>query len=117
MAKDPAEAKKWKEMFLQANVPNVLYISGMELAKRGRPGDMENAVRYWWRRAAEWKNPSLEAIPSVAAAQYQLGRCYYYGIVLEEDKAAGIEWHRKAAENGDPDAKKLLDSLKGAPPQ
>ncbi len=117
VAKDPAEAKKWKEMFLQANVPNVLYISGMELAKCGRPGDMEDAVRYWWRRAAEWKNPSLEAIPSVAAAQYQLGRCYYYGIVLEEDKAAGIEWHRKAAENGDPDAKKLLDSLKGAPPQ
>ncbi len=116
VAKDPDEAKKWKEMYLQSGVPVVLYTTGMQLAKRGRPGDVEEAVKYW-RRAAEWKNPSLKAVPAVAAAQYQLGKCYYYGIVLQEDKAAGIEWFRKAAKNGDSDAKAMLDVLDSPAPQ
>ena len=116
VAKDPDEAKKWKEMFLQSGVPDVLFTTGMQLAKRGRPSDMEEAVRFW-RRAAEWKDPSLDAIPSVAAAQYELGRCYYYGIVFQEDKAAGTEWFRRAAKNGDPDAKAMLDVLDNAVPQ
>lgn len=110
VAKDPDEAKKWKEMYLQSGVPVVLYTTGMQLAKRGRPGDVEEAVKYW-RRAAEWKDPSLNAVPAVGAAQYQLGRSLYYGIGLHENKSAGIEWFRKAAKNGNSDAKEMLEVL------
>ena len=114
VAKDPDEANKWKQMYLQSDVPVILYTTGMQLAKRGRPGDMEEALGFW-RRAAEWKNPSLKAVPAVAAAQYELGRCLYYGIGLDEDKSAGIEWFRKAAKNGDADAKAILDDLPTGP--
>lgn len=111
--KDPEEADRWMVMDVQSEVlPDLLYRRGMQYAKRGRPGDMEEAVRSW-RKAAGWSTASGKAGPAVAAAQYQLGRCCYYGIGLPEDKAAGLDWFRKAAANGDPDAKEMLDALDG----
>ncbi len=33
-------------------------------------------------------------------AQFELGWCYFHGIVISKDKTMGIKWIRKAAENG-----------------
>jgi len=43
-----------------------------------------------------------------AAAQYQLGDCYFFGNGVEENRAKGIEWIRKAAEQGHAEAQDSL---------
>ena len=43
-----------------------------------------------------------------AAAQYQLGRCYYYGHGVRQDYAEAVKWFRKAAKQGIPDAQNKL---------
>ena len=42
-----------------------------------------------------------------AEAQYRLGSCYYNGDGVNEDKAEAVKWYRKAAEQGDSNARKL----------
>ena len=43
----------------------------------------------WFRKATEQGH---------AAAQYHLGKCYYYGWGVEKDEAEAVDWYRKAAE-------------------
>ena len=44
-------------------------------------------------------------------AEYILGFKYYYGSVVEEDRPAGIEWLKKASENGCRPAQFLLGNI------
>lgn len=37
-------------------------------------------------------------------AQYKLGKCFYDGIGMNEDRVEAVKWYYKAAEQGDPDA-------------
>ena len=46
-----------------------------------------------------------------ARSQFQLAKMYIVGRGVEEDHAQGLEWLRKAAENGCPDARILLEQL------
>ena len=46
-----------------------------------------------------------------ARAQYYLGRMYYEGYGVPQDKAAAVKWYRRAAEQGDAGAQATLDSL------
>ena len=44
-----------------------------------------------------------------ANAQYNLGFMYYYGQGVNKDKAEAAKWYRKAAAQGDADAKRMLE--------
>jgi len=46
-----------------------------------------------------------------ADAQYNLGKAYYYGEGVSEDKKKACEWYRKAAEQGHAFAKTELEKL------
>ena len=43
-----------------------------------------------------------------AAAQYELGYCYFFGEGVEQDMAESVKWWRKAAEQGDAKAQSRL---------
>lgn len=45
-------------------------------------------------------------------AQYLLGDCYENGTGVEQDYKQAAYWYRKAAKQGDPDAKEALERLK-----
>ncbi len=47
-----------------------------------------------------------------AAAQYNLGCCYYKGNGVAKDMSEAVKWLRKAAEQGLEPAKKALELLK-----
>ena len=49
-----------------------------------------------YEEAAAWYKQA--ALSGYEAAQDYLGRCYYYGNGVEEDKEEAVEWYRKAAE-------------------
>jgi TPR repeat protein len=46
-----------------------------------------------------------------AVAMYNLGVNYFYGQGVVENKAQAGHWYRKSAEAGDPDAKRVLETL------
>ena len=47
-----------------------------------------------------------------AEAQYKLGDCYYWGEEgVVEDKVEAVKWYRKAAEQGNVNAKKALEHI------
>lgn len=56
----------------------------------------------WWQKVAE---------QGYAYAQYNLGIMYQYGQGVEQSNEKAVEWYRKAADQGDPDAKKKLSEL------
>lgn len=43
--------------------------------------------------------------------QYELAMCYFEGNGLEKDYAKAVEWFRKAAEQGNKDAKEHLEEM------
>lgn len=45
---------------------------------------------------------------SNVAAMYELGRCYFFGFGVEENKIEAVEWFRKAAEAGEEGAQEWL---------
>ena len=45
----------------------------------------------WYTEAAEQGN---------AVAQFTLGKCYFYGEGVEQDKQNAVEWYTRAAEQG-----------------
>lgn len=47
----------------------------------------------------------------LAAAQCRMGECYQYGTGVPRDLAQAKEWYRKAAKQGDEDARKRLNEL------
>ena len=44
-------------------------------------------------------------------AQYQLGKCYEYGIGVLTDKREAMRWYRLAADQGQSDANNRLKSM------
>ncbi|MBQ7482759.1 MAG: sel1 repeat family protein, partial [Bacteroidaceae bacterium] len=56
---------------------------------------------------------TLSAEQGFDLAQLQLGRCYFFGVGINKDKAKAREWYAKAAEQGNRDAQYALDSLNG----
>lgn len=48
------------------------------------------------QKAVEWYTKAAEQ--GHAAAQYNLGNCYYDGEGVEKDLQKAIEWYTKAAE-------------------
>ena len=70
---------------------NTVWASSM-LPGRGVAEDVVEAVK-WYRKAAE---------QNYAAAQYQLGVCYYRRGGVAKDLAEAAKWYRKAAEQNHP---------------
>jgi TPR repeat protein len=58
------------------------------------------AAFFWFKKAAEQND---------ARAQKRLAFCYFQGIGTDRDTNQGLEWLRKSAQNGDIEAKSLLD--------
>ena len=56
----------------------------------------------WLRKSAE-----ADYVPS----QKELGSCYETGSGVEKDDAEAVKWYRKAAEQGDEEAKNVLKHL------
>ena len=52
-----------------------------------------------------------------AEAQYNLGICYYNGRGVKKDTAEAVKCFRKAAKNGNSEAKAMLDVLDSPVPQ
>lgn len=82
-------------------------LSPSEMNKRGddffhgRNGvskDYAEAVK-WYRKAAEQGD---------AAAQCNLGFCYYYGKDVLQNYTEAVKWYRKAAEQGNARAQRIL---------
>ena len=46
-----------------------------------------------------------------AQAQRSLGMLYYYGVGVKKDRAESVKWLRKAADQGDEAAKKMLSEI------
>ncbi len=66
-----------------------------------------------WKKVSLGSQNNLEILKSAAEegnveAQFKLGRCYYYGEGVEQDKAEAVKWYRKAAEQGNADAQSSL---------
>lgn len=47
-----------------------------------------------------------------AEAQYELGNCYFYGNDVKKDFPQAFKWYQKAAEQGHPQAKDVLEQYK-----
>ena len=60
----------------------------------------------------EFDDLLAEATQGNAAAQYNLGWCYQYGIGVGKDYEKAVSWYTKAAKQGDVDAQDGLKSLK-----
>jgi TPR repeat protein len=73
---------------------------------RGLEPDLNEAF-YWWRQAASWGR-----LESAKTAYYRVGRIYAEGRVVVKDKTQAIFWLEKAVDNGQLEAKALLDELK-----
>lgn len=72
--------------------------------ERGRGG-----LRYDERSAAMWYKKAAEQ--GYKSAFFSLGEAYAYGRGVEKDYGEATNWCRKAAENGNAGAKKLLGDL------
>jgi TPR repeat protein len=57
---------------------------------------------FWYQKAAEQGN---------AAAQYNLGMCYYKGLGVRQDYNEAMRWLRKAAEQGLAEAVQFIEAL------
>ena len=53
----------------------------------------------------------LAALQGLAAAQYNLGRCFAAGLGVRKDEAEAARWYRMAAEQGNPAAQNALAIL------
>ena len=66
---------------------------------KGLKQNYESAV-FWYTKAAEAGNEY---------AQYNLGRCYEFGMGIEKSFEKAIYWYKKAARNGNKNAVKALE--------
>ena len=128
--KDAEEAVRWYRKAAD---------KGLAIAQRSLGGcyfngtgvdqDRAEAVR-WFRKAAEQKVPFalpllhlkpgssvLEKVSlaldkeGIVGAQFFLGACYEDGEGVGQDREEAVKWYRKAAANGNEDAKKALRRL------
>lgn len=60
----------------------------------------------WYGKFLDWAKP--EAEKGNAHAQFNMGKCCWWGDGVEEDKAEAVRWYRKAAEQGSAVAQYLL---------
>lgn len=56
----------------------------------------------WYGKFLDWAKP--EAKKGNAHAQFNMGKCCWWGEGVEEDKAEAVKWYRKAAEHGNAEA-------------
>ena len=76
---------------IKNNKPNTCFFRGWNCDQQK---NYTQAVK-WFRKAAEQGD---------AAAQNNLGSCYYNGHGVTQDYYEAVKWYRKAAEQGDADA-------------
>ncbi len=69
--------------------------------RNGRKASATKAAEYY-RRSAELGN---------VVGQYTLAELYCSGLGVPQDKAEALKWYKKAAEKGDEDAKKKVETL------
>ena len=125
--KDTAEAVKWyrkaadQGLAIAQRAIGLCYLNG-----EGVKQDAVEAVK-WFRKAAEQKGGLLKLSPNgikarssismaldeegIAGAQLLLGACYECGEGVDQDKGEAVKWYRKAAEQGNDDAKDALKRL------
>tara|TARA_B100000809_G_scaffold144074_1_gene141637 strand:+ start:42 stop:566 length:525 start_codon:yes stop_codon:yes gene_type:complete len=79
-------------------------------------GEVAEKAREEAERAAEearsFKKTLKAAEQGDAVAQFSLGVMYYKGHGVPENDAEAVKWYRKAAEQGNEGAKKMLKALK-----
>jgi len=96
-----ADAFAWFSNAAAGGFPAAQYMTGFMLMQgQGTAKSVPLAVKFF-RDAAEQNH---------AAAQYVLGQIYVKGLGVAADKRAGNEWLQKAADNGNPDARALLET-------
>ena len=82
-----------KESLAKANhgdIHSQMYIAHW-YEEHSEVNDSAKKAAYWYQKAAVQGN---------AAAQANLGDCYYYGRGVEKDKTTAVKWYTKAAEQG-----------------
>lgn len=115
--RDYAKAMNWYlKAAEQGEVEAQGSISAMYLGGHGVKQDFETAM-VWLRKAAEPGVASQLGAPAArvkemnAAAQFTIGRLYEDGRGVPVDVVTAKAWYRRAADNGDPDAKTKLAEL------
>lgn len=91
----------WNKAFQQGNISATYFLGGCYYFGAGVEKDLARAVALWIE-AAQKEDPN---------AQYSLGLCYYNGDGVEKDLVEAKYWLTKAAEQGNEDAKNILDSI------
>lgn len=100
---DYAEAFKWFEMAALQGNPQAQYNVGMFYFKpMGRKEDDAKSF-LWFKKAAE---------NEVANAQFNLAVQYQLGKGVEKNTEEAKKWFRKAADQGDDEARQVLEKLK-----
>ncbi|MFV0432203.1 MAG: tetratricopeptide repeat protein [Alphaproteobacteria bacterium] len=102
--RDGVEAEKWlKKAALLGDDKAMLDLASLYFTgHRDVPPNSEQATN-WYRLSAAQNNPK---------AQYLYGNSLYYGLGVKQDKKDGIEWIKKAAQNGYKQAFFALRDLK-----
>ena len=77
------------DVVAQFSLGAILYYSGQ---------DPEQAIE-WFRKAAAQQ---------YAAAEFQMGQLYDFGLGLSQDDREALAWYRKAAEHGNPAAQRAV---------
>ena len=83
---------------------------------------MLRRVQLWARKAREEAETKRDMLREVAKtlkaaeqgdvdAQNYLGWMYFHGSGVPENKVEAVKWYRKAAKQGDSDAKRALEKL------
>lgn len=132
-----SEARKWYLMAAEKGDPDAQTSLGtMYHNGKGVVCDLSEAMK-WYRKAANqgheyaqldlglcytdkrlgsqvnyqeaFRYFKMAAQKGLPQAQYMLGSCYVYGTGTERNAAEGKRWLKKAADQGNEDAKQLLD--------
>ena len=77
------------------------------LEGKGTDVDYDKALEYFTKAAT-----SEKVVPGVAEARYYLGNMYENGLGVEKNVDEAIKWYTSAADEGNEDASKALESLK-----
>lgn len=102
---DLSEARKWLEMSAKNGYAKAEFRVGYNYSYGvdGFPQDYSEALK--WRKAFAVKGASIDHIE----AQFNVGWHYWYGKGVEVDKTEAMKWFRMAADNGDAEAKKIVE--------
>ena len=64
-------------------------------------------------KAMEYFHKALDSddMEAVCYAEYLIGKCHAQGFGVEQDAEEALQWYARAAEHGDPRAKKALEEM------